>query len=151
MKKLLHNFLHCGILGWCMESIFTALSSYRRRQFSLKGNTSVWMFPIYGSACLIAPLCRRLRGKPLLLRGFLYATLIFSVEFLSGKLLQKRHICPWDYSHSRWNIGKIIRLDYLPCWFLAGLLFERLLLENEPASASRRLTEEKDGDISPPF
>lgn len=46
---------------------------------------------------------------------------------------------------------KIIRLDYLPCWFLAGLLFERLLLENEPASASRRLTEEKDVDISPPF
>jgi hypothetical protein len=30
----------------------------------------------------------------------------------------------------------VIRLDYAPCWFIAGLLFERLLLENEDADAA---------------
>ena len=131
MKKLIHNFLHCGIMGWCMEITYTALSSLRRRKFTLTGNTSIWMFPIYGSACLLAPLCKKLRRHSLFLRGFLYALLIFAAEYCTGTLLTKKKLCPWDYSRSKWHIGKVIRLDYLPCWFMAGLAFERLLSENE--------------------
>ena len=100
---------------------------------------------------MIEPLYHHIKNLPALLRGSIYSVGIFSFEYISGTLLKRHGMCPWDYSHSRWNIGKVIRLDYLPCWFLAGLLFERLLLENEPVSASRRFTEEKDGDISPPF
>lgn len=129
MKKIVHNFLHCGILGWCLEILFTALNSFRRRQFTLKGITSVWMFPIYGMASLLAPLCRLFKGKNILVRGLTYASLIFTGEYLTGKLLKQKELCPWDYSKARWNIGGIIRLDYLPGWFLTGLLFERLLLE----------------------
>lgn len=131
MKKLIHNFIHCGILGWCMEITFTALHSFRRRQFSLKGITSIWMFPIYGLAAFLAPLFRLLKGKPLLLRGFTYAACIFLVEYLSGSLLKRKGICPWDYSKARWNIDGLIRLDYLPGWFLAGLLFEHLVQESD--------------------
>lgn len=114
-----------------MEIVFTALGSFRKRQFSLKGNTSIWMFPIYGCACFLSPICRLLKEKPALVRGSIYAALIFSAEFLTGTLLTKRKICPWDYSRSKWHIQKIIRLDYLPFWFLAGLLFERLLAESD--------------------
>lgn len=63
MKKTIHNFLHCGILGWCLEITFTALDSFRKRQFTLKGITSIWMFPIYGMASFLAPLCRLLKEK----------------------------------------------------------------------------------------
>lgn len=57
--------------------------------------------------------------------------LIFTGEYFTGTLLTKKEICPWDYSHSKWHIKKIVRLDYLPYWFLAGLLFERLLAETD--------------------
>lgn len=131
MRKYIHNFIHCGILGWCMEILFTAFSSYRKRQFTLRGNTSLWMFPIYGCAAFLRPVCNLLKGKPLLYRGICYASLIFSAEYLTGSFLAKKHLCPWDYSSSRWHIKKLIRLDYLPFWFLAGLLFERLLAESD--------------------
>ena len=131
MKKHIHNFIHCGILGWCMEIFFTALDSLRKRRFTLKGNTSIWMFPIYGSACFLAPVYHLLKDKSLITRGLAYAALIFTGEYISGTLLSKKSLCPWDYSRSRWHIGRIVRLDYLPCWFFAGLLFERLFKENE--------------------
>lgn len=127
LRKLIHNFIVCGITGWCMEIFFTALHSLRRRDFKLKGTTSLWMFPIYGAASLLTPLFRLMRNKPLFLRGLTYMTLIFSAEFTAGTLLERHALCPWDYSRSRFNVKRLIRLDYAPNWIGAGLLFERLL------------------------
>ncbi len=36
MKKLIHNFIHCGILGWCMEITFTAF--FPQTPVHLKGH-----------------------------------------------------------------------------------------------------------------
>lgn len=131
MKKLIHNFIHCGILGWCLEISFTAMDSFRRREPTLKGNTSLYMFPIYGMAAFLAPICRLLKGKPVILRGLTYAGLIFTAEYATGALLRKKSRCPWDYSRSKWNVNRLIRLDFIPFWFAAGLLFERLLQESD--------------------
>ncbi len=125
--KFVKSFLKCGLIGWCMEIIFTALDSLRRRDLRLMGNTSLWMFPIYGSAAFLSPISRLLKNKPLWLRGLSYMTLIFSVEYLTGQLLKKHRLCPWNYRRSRWNVNQVIRLDYAPFWFAAGLLFERVL------------------------
>lgn len=125
------NFVTCGTAGWCMEILFTALNSLRRRDLKLTGSTSLWMFPIYGSAALLKPLTRLLRKQPVWLRGFSYMSLIFSVEYFSGRLLRRFHLCPWDYERAGWNIGQCIRLDYAPLWFGAGLFFEQLLKKPE--------------------
>ena len=127
LSIFLKNFLKCGLTGWCMEILFTAADSLRRRDMTLKGNTSIWMFPIYGCAAVLAPISRLLRGRPAWLRGMTYMGLIYSAEYLTGKLLSSRQACPWDYSRSRWNVGRVIRLDFAPYWFAAGLLFEQLL------------------------
>lgn len=131
MKKnilsFFHNFIRCGLTGWCMEILFTALDSLRRRDMTLKGNTSVWMFPIYGCVAVLSPVSRLLKGKPFWFRGLTYMSMIFSGEYLTGRILEKRQLCPWDYSRSRWNIRHLIRLDFAPFWFGAGLLFERIL------------------------
>lgn len=127
MHKFLNNFVRCGILGWCLEIVFTAINKIRRREFSLQGNTSVWMFPIYGCASLLAPIFRFMRNKPLIVRGLTYMSMIFSMEYISGTMLKRKSLCPWDYSRSKWNIGQVIRLDFAPYWFGAGLLFEKLL------------------------
>ena len=128
-KTFCRNFLLCGLCGWCMEILFTALHSLKRRDLRLVGNTSLWMFPIYGSACLLAPfkwLFQRLHINRLK-RGLFYMAMIFTTEYVSGRLLWKHDLCPWDYIRSRFHVRRIIRLDYAPWWFLAGLFFERIL------------------------
>lgn len=110
-----------------MEIIFTGLRSINPQNHTLTGTTSIWMFPIYGMACFLSPICKLLKGKSVLLRGSIYTCFIFTGEYLTGTLLRKFHACPWDYSHSRFHIHGLIRLDYAPYWFGAGLLFEKIL------------------------
>jgi hypothetical protein len=130
MKNFIRDFIKCGIAGWCMEISFTALDSLRRRDMKLVGRTSIWMFPIYGSAVFLKPFFRLFRGLSPLLRGLSYAILILTGEYITGSLLSNRKVCPWDYTRSKWHIKKIVRLDYLPNWILAGLFFEWLLKED---------------------
>ena len=127
MRTLIKNFFKCGILGWCLEILFTALHSLQRRDMMLKGTTSLWMFPIYGAGCLLAPVFRLARRLSWPVRGSIYAGLILAGEYISGRFLKERNLCPWDYGKARWNIGRIIRLDYLPCWLVTGLFMERIL------------------------
>ena len=89
------------------------------------------MFPIYGMAAFLAPFFRLFKGKPVWLRGPFYALCIFTGEYTTGYLLRKKDLCPWDYSRSKWNVDGLIRLDYFPFWVVAGLLFERLIAEED--------------------
>ncbi len=127
MKTFAKNFFKCGLLGWSLEILFTALGSLQKRDMRLMGITSLWMFPIYGSLSLLTPIFRALKKLPLFFRGSLYALGIFTGEYLSGSLLDRQKICPWDYGQCRWHIKGRVRLDYFPNWFIAGILYERLL------------------------
>lgn len=122
------SFLRCGLIGWCMEILFTAVGTLRSRDFTLKGCTSLWMFPIYGSVALLTPLFHSLKKKAVWIRGSIYMFFFFLAEFFSGLFLQKKKLCPWNYNRSKWNIHQIIRLDYAPLWFGAGLLFEQICI-----------------------
>lgn len=136
LTRFLKNFLKCGLTGWCLEILFTSMDALRRRDMTLKGHTSLWMFPIYGSAAILSPISHLLRGKSALTRGLTYMSLIFSAEYLTGRFLSGKKICPWDYRRSRWNIGRVIRLDFAPYWFFVGLLYEQLLSSARPEDSS---------------
>lgn len=110
-----------------MEILFTGLHSLKNENPKLTGNTSIWMFPIYGMASLLTPVCHALKGKSVLLRGSVYTCCIFFGEYLTGSFLKKYNACPWDYSYAPLNINGLIRLDYAPYWFGAGLFFEKIL------------------------
>lgn len=125
MKKLCKDFLKCGILGWCLEILVSGAEALRRQDKTLICHTSLWMFPIYGCACLIGPVYRILKHLPKTVRGLIYMTGIFSVEYATGRFLDKKGQCPWSYQKSPWNISHVIRLDFAPAWFLIGLLFEK--------------------------
>ncbi len=135
MHYFLKNFAKCGLTGWCMEIVFTSLGALNRKDFTLKGTTSIWMFPIYGCAAFLSPICKLLKNIPIFFRGLTYMCCIFSGEYISGSLLKKHNMCPWDYGCSRWNINRLIRLDYAPFWFFAGLLFEKLILSTKTSSS----------------
>lgn len=105
-------------------------------------HTSLLMFPIYGMGALLGPIGRQVDlwigdgsgGKGAALNpadqavrhGMLYMVLIFIGEYLSGLLLRRQGICPWDYTGCRSSINGLIRLDFAPLWFLTGLLFEQI-------------------------
>ncbi|MCI9386207.1 MAG: putative ABC transporter permease [Lachnospiraceae bacterium] len=125
-----NNFIKCGTIGWCMEITFTSLGALRRRELPLMGQTSLWMFPIYGSAAFFRPVFAHLKQCHLFLRGTVYALSIFGAEYASGRLLEKHDLCPWNYNRHHWHVNGLIRLDYFPFWFLAGLLFEKLLTKS---------------------
>ena len=128
---MIKNFFTCGIVGWCLEILFTAWHAFQKRDYKLKGNTSLWMFPIYGLATLLAPLSIALNKKPVFLRGCVYTFFIFLTEFITGKLLKKHDLCPWNYETSKYNIQGVIRLDYAPLWFAMGLLYEFILKKHQ--------------------
>ena len=120
------NFIKCGTIGWCMEIIFTSFGALRRRE-SLTGQTSVLMFPIYGSAAFFKPVFLLLKHCHPIVRGTIYALSIFGAEYTSGYFLTKHEICPWNYNRSHWHVNGLIRIDFFPFWFMAGLLFEHIL------------------------
>ncbi len=91
------------------------------------GQTSLWMFPIYGMAAVIKPASCLLKKCPALIRGAIYSAGIFTGEYVSGSFLKKHEMCPWDYSRAKANIDGVIRLDYAPLWMCAGLAFEKIL------------------------
>lgn len=133
MKKhsIQKNFAICGLTGWCMEIIYTSLDSLRKKDMTLTGNTSIWMFPIYGMASIIGETYPLLKNFPPLFRGGIYGAGILSFEYLSGSFLKKHKLCPWDYSKAKLNINGLIRLDYFPLWMGAGLLFEQILCKQK--------------------
>ncbi len=116
-----------------MEIIYTSLGSFRKKDLKLMGNTSVWMFPIYGLAAVIGEVYPVLKKCPTLLRSSIYGIGILSVEYVSGSLLKRHNLCPWDYSKAKLNVNGLIRLDYLPLWMGAGLIFEKILCKKEAA------------------
>ncbi len=140
MKSLFKNFLLCGIAGWCWECFWTGMHSLRLQQPQLMCRTSLWMFPIYGAAAFLTPLFTRLKRFPLLMRSLVYAICIFTGEYISGSLLKRIQACPWNYSHAKLNIDGIIRLDFLPAWMLAGIVFEKIILRTK-GTAVREATQ----------
>ncbi len=123
MKKA---FLFCGLTGWCMEVLWTGLHSVLSGELTMTGKTSLLMFPIYGCAAIIRPLSEKFSTFPSFVRGCIYSVGIFFVEFISGSFLRHFHMCPWNYSDAPLNYKGLIRLDYAPLWFGAGLLFEKI-------------------------
>ncbi len=123
------TFLLCGSVGWCMEVFWTGCHALLHKDFKLTGQSSIWMFPIYGCAAVIGPVSRRLRRLPAFFRGVLYTAGIYATEYSTGKLLRHFSVCPWDYSHSPYHYQGLIRLDYAPVWFAAGLFFEKILAD----------------------
>ena len=96
------------------------------------------MFLVYG---LIAPVYEPVHGAlgawPWPLRGVIYMLGFWTVEYLTGWLLNRLiSAYPWDYSRARWHVHGFIRLDYGALWFLLGLGLEgvhELLVRLTPA------------------
>lgn len=122
------RFVIYGILGWTMEIFWTGLGSFLKGNLMLSSFTYLWMFPIYGLAVFLERVHDQIAHLPWYVRGGIWVVIILSLEYLTGWLLLSfLGRCPWDYSAvTPYHIRGLIRLDYIPAWFLAGLIFERI-------------------------
>jgi Predicted membrane protein len=121
------RFIVYGLIGWCAEVFWTGLGSLMKGDVKLSAFTYIWMFPIYGLAVFLEYVHNKIRHMPVLLRGSIYMVIIFTIEYSTGSLLRLvLGVCPWDYSGSPLSINGIIRLDFIPVWFFAGLVFEKI-------------------------
>ncbi len=98
------------------------------------GQTSAWMFPIYGMAAGIGVIAPKIAHWPTLNRGLLYGGAIMTTEYITGSLLSRLDACPWSYNGCKYAIKDIVRLDYLPLWMAAGLMYEKLLTSMDEPS-----------------
>lgn len=139
------NFIRCGFAGLFIEIFFTGMGSLLAHDYSLTGHSSILMFPIYGSAALIEPISQKLRGRIFFVRGLVYTLCIYIMEYASGSFLRALGICPWDYSGDPTNINGLIRLDFAPFWFVAGLIFEQIIVSDhmKPKPLSSQKTDRK--------
>lgn len=124
---MIRGFFLCGIIGWIMEVVWTGIWSLINGNLKMVSTTSLIMFPIYGMAVLLKPLYDVMIDMPILMRGGIYVIFIFTAEYFFGVILTKMGVCPWNYSEAKFNINGLIRLDYAPAWFAAGLIFETLV------------------------
>ena len=124
--SMITRFIIYGAIGCLMEVLWTGLSELISKNYKLSSKTSLWMFFIYGMVVFLEPFFRLVAPLNFLLRGLIYASFIFLGEFITGTLLKRANICPWDYSHVRFQVRGVVRFDYLPAWAMAGLIFEQL-------------------------
>lgn len=123
---MLIRYIIYGLLGMNMEIFWTSLSGIKSGSHNLIGHTSIWMFFIYGLAVLIMePIHNLIADQNWFLRGCVWASVIFVIEFTTGGILRLFQIEPWHYT-GEFSIMGLIRIDYAPAWFAVGLLFERI-------------------------
>lgn len=123
---MIKRFTLYGLIGIFLEIFWTGFNSFLNGDLTFQGHSSLIMFPIYGSVIFLEKAFIQLKNAPLFLRGLVYMCLIFSAEYFSGILLNKLNMCPWSYANAYFNINNVIRIDYSPLWFCAGLFYELL-------------------------
>ena len=125
---ILMRFAIYGCAGLFLETVWTGLISVSKGDKNLRCHTYLWMFPIYGMGIILEPAHELIRGFMWIYRGFIWAAIIFMIEYLAGSVLRRiLGSCPWNYDSDGeviTSIKGIIRIDYLPVWFCVGLLFE---------------------------
>lgn len=130
--EILFRFCVYGVLGWSGEILWTAITRRVRgkvQNWILMGETSLWAFPMYGSAVfLFEPVHNLLRSQYFITRGILYLIGFWLIEFLGGWLVWKiTQVKPWDYSESKYSgpYG-LIRWNFALIWFAVGMGAETL-------------------------
>jgi uncharacterized membrane protein len=123
---MLKRLLLYGLIGWCLEIMWTGLESLVQGDLRLLGFTNLWMFFIYGSAVFFEPLHDLISNWRWPLRGLFWLTLIWGIEYLSGLILVSiLGVYPWHYTDPL-AVSGLITLRFAPVWFVGGLLFERI-------------------------
>ena len=119
------DYLFWGMFGLTLELVFTAV---RKRDISLIGHTSLWMFPVYAIGLTHGLDFARETIESQFLRYLSYPIFIWSIEILIGVPAKLIGVRIWDYRYLpdklHWN--GIISFFHFPVWILFGIICENV-------------------------
>ena len=123
----INQLLFWGIFGLIIEIFFTAIVDlFSKRDFNLKGHTSLWMFPIYSLGLTYGfDVVQQIIPNDFI-RYLSYPLWIWLIEILVGYPASKIGIRIWDYrylsNNKHWK--GIISFIHFPIWIIFGVLVE---------------------------
>lgn len=123
--ELLWLFVCYSFLGWCMESVYTAVE---KRKFINKGFLNGIICPVYGFASVfMLVFLDTLKNNWFYL--FLGCMIIGSViELVTGLILEKIfELRLWDYSELKFNVGGYICLRHSLVWGILGMFILKII------------------------
>lgn len=130
--SLFARFVLYGLVGWCIECLFTSVMDLASGAGDLRlmGYSYLWMHPIWGLGLLLGErlmgVLQRM-GLNRVTRSFIGMGVCFAVEYTMGAVLVGLiGRCPWDYSASMFSVDGLVRLDYAPFWWLCAWSVEPL-------------------------
>ncbi len=123
------SFLFWGMFGLFVETCFTALRDLiRKKDISLIGHTSIWMFPIYGFGLTYGFdfITYFIESDPV--RYASYPLWIWAVEIIIGFPALLLGVRLWDYHYlpDRLHWRGIISFAHYPLWMCFGILVEAI-------------------------
>jgi len=122
---MIKRFFVYGITGWSMEIIWTGLHSFLTAIWSCRiykylDALYLWFCSFSGT---IHDIIKQWRWQ---IRGLIWVVIIWGIEYTSGLVLTNiLGTAPWFYT-GPFAVDNLVRLDYAPAWFVAGLIFERI-------------------------
>ena len=130
--SLFARFVIYGLVGWCIECIFTSVMDLASGAGDLRlmGYSYLWMHPIWGLGLMLGERLMGVlqrAGLNRVTRAFIGMGVCFAVEYTMGALLVALiGRAPWDYSAAMFNVDGLVRLDYAPFWWLCAWSVEPL-------------------------
>ena len=123
------KFLFFGMFGMFLEIIFTSFRNLvSKRDVSLIGHSSLWMFPIYAVGLTYGlDMIRSLISYDII-RWASYPIWIWAIEIIFGSLLLFFGIRAWDYNYlqERFHWKGLISYIHAPVWIAFGCVVETI-------------------------
>lgn len=122
----MHRALLLGLVGMAIETAFTAVQdSWNKRDLSLLGSVSLWMFPIYAIGLSWGFDFVEWSIPTWWVRWLSYPLWVWGVELLVGLPAQWAGVEIWNYAHRfEWHWRGIIAPGTAPVWIAFGVLVE---------------------------
>lgn len=121
------RFLIFACLGVGIEILFTGIRD-RKKSVKLQGYSYLWMFPLWALVPLyLDHIYPMVKDFYLIFRLAIYTSLLMPAEYAAGWSLRKLvGVCPWedDYKNNKWSVHDLVRIDYIPLWFVACYIIE---------------------------
>jgi uncharacterized membrane protein len=115
-------------IGITMEVIATSIMDFVKfRDPRLKGETYLWMLPIYAVVPSIYIFVQSiLPDINWIVKGLVYMLAFYLLEFIAGLLIKAIvGVSPWNYKTYRFHYKEVICLEYAPVWFIYGIVGEK--------------------------
>lgn len=122
---MLIRFILFGCFGLLVELTYSAIKeSLRSKSLVLTGEASIVLFPFYGFIAFFFPLFAHHVGMyEWWIRGLIYMVVFFASQYLTGWILDKVNLCPWNYPRA-YSLHGLIYFPQAPLWFVLGLFIE---------------------------